>query len=102
MKQVHKRWTAALLGTAALLLILLSHIVLALVLPETVGAGKLLHEVVSALSTAGLTMADLKKSMPAESVRMAIAFVIAVPIACIYPFFQKYFISGLTVGAVKG
>ena len=51
---------------------------------------------------AGLTMADLKKSMPAESVRMAIAFVVAVPIACIYPFFQKYFISGLTVGAVKG
>ena len=25
-----------------------------------------------------------------------------VPIACVYPFFQKYFISGLTVGAVKG
>ena len=46
--------------------------------------------------------ADLKKSMPTESVRMAIAFVVAVPIACIYPFFQKYFISGLTVGAVKG
>lgn len=46
--------------------------------------------------------ADLKKSMPQESVRMAIAFVVAVPIACVYPFFQKYFISGLTVGAVKG
>ena len=44
----------------------------------------------------------LKKSMPQESVRMAIAFVVAVPIACVYPFFQKYFISGLTVGAVKG
>lgn len=52
--------------------------------------------------TAGLTVADLKKNMPSESVRMAIAFVVAVPIACIYPFFQKYFISGLTVGAVKG
>ncbi|MGN1025884.1 MAG: carbohydrate ABC transporter permease [Faecousia sp.] len=52
--------------------------------------------------TAGLTSADLKKSMPQESVRMAIAFVVAVPIACVYPFFQKYFISGLTVGAVKG
>ena len=25
-----------------------------------------------------------------------------VPIACSYPFFQKYFISGLTIGAVKG
>ncbi len=45
---------------------------------------------------------DLAKNMPQESVRMAIAFVVAVPIACIYPFFQKYFISGLTVGAVKG
>ena len=48
------------------------------------------------------TASDLKKSMPQESVRMAIAFVVAVPIACVYPFFQKYFISGLTVGAVKG
>ena len=52
--------------------------------------------------TAGLSQADMIKSMPQESVRMAIAFVVAVPIACIYPFFQKYFISGLTVGAVKG
>ena len=53
--------------------------------------------------TAMLTSASaLKKSMPQESVRMAIAFVVAVPIACVYPFFQKYFISGLTVGAVKG
>ncbi len=52
--------------------------------------------------SAGLTAADLKSAMPQESVRMAIAFVVAVPIACIYPFFQKYFISGLTVGAVKG
>ena len=53
--------------------------------------------------TAMLTSsAELKKNMPQESVRMAIAFVVAVPIACVYPFFQKYFISGLTVGAVKG
>ena len=53
--------------------------------------------------TATLTSSsDLKRNMPQESVRMAIAFVVAVPIACIYPFFQKYFISGLTVGAVKG
>lgn len=53
--------------------------------------------------TASLTSTTaLKKSMPQESVRMAIAFIVAVPIACVYPFFQKYFISGLTVGAVKG
>ena len=52
--------------------------------------------------SAGMTAQDLKNSMPKEGVRMAIAFVVAVPIACIYPFFQKYFISGLTIGAVKG
>lgn len=52
--------------------------------------------------TAGLSLTDYKRSMPTEGVRMAIAVVVAVPIACIYPFFQKYFISGLTIGAVKG
>lgn len=40
--------------------------------------------------------------MPSESMRMAIVVVIVLPIACSYPFFQKYFISGLTIGAVKG
>ena len=52
--------------------------------------------------TAGLSLQQYKTTMPREGVRMAIAILIAVPIACIYPFFQKYFISGLTIGAVKG
>ena len=51
---------------------------------------------------AGLTASDLKKSMPGEGVRMAIAFVVALPICVSYPFFQKYFITGLSVGSVKG
>lgn len=49
----------------------------------------------------GLSLQEYKLSMPTESVRMAIAVVIIVPIACTYPFFQKYFISGLTIGSVK-
>lgn len=48
-----------------------------------------------------LSMQQYKLSMPTESVRMAIALIIIVPIACSYPFFQKYFISGLTIGSVK-
>lgn len=51
---------------------------------------------------AGLSLQQYRNSMPTESVRMAIAIVIVIPIACAYPFFQKYFISGLTIGAVKG
>lgn len=49
----------------------------------------------------GLSLQQYKLSMPTESVRMAIAIVIIVPIACTYPFFQKFFISGLTIGSVK-
>ena len=52
--------------------------------------------------SAGLSLQQYRNSMPSESVRMAIAIVIVIPIACAYPFFQKYFISGLTFGAVKG
>ena len=52
--------------------------------------------------TAGVSLQQYKAEMPSESVRMAIAIVIVIPIACAYPFFQKYFISGLTIGAVKG
>lgn len=50
----------------------------------------------------GVSVAELSKNMPKESARMAIAIVIVLPIAFAYPFFQKYFISGLTIGAVKG
>ncbi len=52
--------------------------------------------------TAGLSLTEYKMQMPSETVRMAIAVVIVIPIACAYPFFQKYFITGLTIGAVKG
>jgi putative aldouronate transport system permease protein len=50
----------------------------------------------------GLTQAQLMANMPKEAARMAIVVVVVLPIACTYPFFQRYFISGLTVGAVKG
>ncbi len=46
--------------------------------------------------------ADNVLNIPGETMRMAIVVVIVVPIACSYPFFQKYFVSGLTIGAVKG
>lgn len=41
-------------------------------------------------------------SLPAETSRMAMALIAAGPIIFAYPFFQKYFVKGLTIGAVKG
>ena len=64
-----------------------------------------LYEVVNKMdalknSVAGqyVTLADI----PTESVKMANAVLATGPIVFLYPFIQKYFISGITVGAVKG
>ena len=42
------------------------------------------------------------QDMPSESIKMATAVVATGPIILVYPFVQKYFVSGMTVGAVKG
>ena len=52
--------------------------------------------------TAGLSLQQYKASTPSESVRMAIATIVGIPIVCAYPFFQQYFISGPTVRPVTG
>lgn len=49
-------------------------------------------------SVSGANMADI----PSTTVRMAIAVVGIIPIIVAYPFFQKYFVKGITMGAVKG
>jgi putative aldouronate transport system permease protein len=47
-------------------------------------------------------MASLDATFPSEPVRMAMAVLAAGPMLIVFPFFQKYFVRGLTVGAVKG
>lgn len=44
---------------------------------------------------------NVTASMPMNSVRMAMAVIGILPLLLIYPFFQKYFVKGLTIGAVK-
>ena len=41
-------------------------------------------------------------TIPAETARMAMAVLVAGPVLFVFPFFQKYFVKGLTVGGVKG
>ncbi|MEZ3515663.1 MAG: carbohydrate ABC transporter permease [Lachnospiraceae bacterium] len=44
---------------------------------------------------------QMKNAVSPLSVRMAITIVATVPIIIVYPFLQKYFVGGMTVGAVK-
>ncbi|WP_127585032.1 carbohydrate ABC transporter permease [Paenibacillus koleovorans] len=42
------------------------------------------------------------KDMPGEPIRMALAVLAGGPMMFIFPFFQRYFVKGLTVGSLKG
>ncbi|WP_062354737.1 carbohydrate ABC transporter permease [Bacillus kwashiorkori] len=44
---------------------------------------------------------SLFKTIPQDAAKMAMVVIATLPIAISYPFFQKYFISGLTIGGVK-
>ena len=44
----------------------------------------------------------MTRGMPSETVRAACVVCSTLPILCLYPFLQKYYIKGMTLGAVKG
>ncbi len=46
-------------------------------------------------------LGQLKNTVSPMSVRMAVTVVATVPILVVYPFLQKYFVGGMTLGAVK-
>ncbi|MCR5769188.1 MAG: carbohydrate ABC transporter permease [Lachnospiraceae bacterium] len=53
-------------------------------------------------SVIGVEASKMLRELPGASLRMALVVFIVVPIAFAYPFFQRYIISGLTIGSVKG
>lgn len=54
---------------------------------------------VADIATVGSAMDNIP---PAETVRMSTIVIATVPILCVYPFLQKYFVKGMLVGSVKG
>lgn len=71
---------------------------------ELYGIQNFLNEVISnavflASKTSGSTMTV---QIPTVAVRMAIAVVAVLPVLIAYPFFQKSFVKGITLGSVKG
>lgn len=53
-------------------------------------------------SANALEYAEMANNAPTNSGRMALTVLVVLPILCAYPFFQKYFVKGLTIGGVKG
>ncbi|GHU59402.1 ABC transporter permease [Spirochaetia bacterium] len=65
-----------------------------------------LREMLLASSTAALqaggNMAEMTANIPTHQLRYATLIIVMLPIMCVYPFLQKYFASGVILGAVKG
>ena len=53
-------------------------------------------------SMIGASGASAISSLPSQTMRMAVVVFIVLPIACAYPFFQRFVVAGLTIGSVKG
>ena len=53
-------------------------------------------------SMIGAAGAEAIRTLPSQTMRMAVVVFIVLPIACAYPFFQRYVVAGLTIGSVKG
>ncbi|AUI71636.1 carbohydrate ABC transporter permease [Companilactobacillus alimentarius] len=58
-------------------------------------------EMLSQNASAGTQFGGSLMAIPKEATRMAMVVIATLPIACSYPFFQKYFVRGLTIGGVK-
>jgi ABC-type glycerol-3-phosphate transport system permease component len=58
------------------------------------------------IRSGGLTfdarMANAATTQTATSVRMTVSVIVILPILMIYPYFQRYFVKGLLIGAIKG
>ena len=44
---------------------------------------------------------DIEKTVTPESLRMTFVMIITLPIVCVYPFLQKYFVKGVMIGSIK-
>jgi len=53
-------------------------------------------------SSSNSNVTSAAAAIPSTAIQMAIAFVAILPIMLIFPFFQKYYTKGLTLGGVKG
>lgn len=53
------------------------------------------------MSESGMAV-DMSAMLTATSVKMTVSMVVVLPILCVYPFFQRFFVNGIMIGSVKG
>ena len=71
------------------------------VLYQYLNEANCLAETLKNMSEMGVQV-DASQLLTPAAVKMTISMVVVIPILCVYPFFQKYFVGGIMIGAVKG
>ena len=61
-----------------------------------------IKSMVETMSAKGQNVDFLKANIQPNGIRVATMLVVILPIVCVYPFLQKYFVTGIMIGAVKG
>ncbi len=61
-----------------------------------------LQVIVRDILTANQQVADPDQAVPTMTLQMASVVIASLPIAAVYPFIQKFYVTGITSGAVKG
>jgi putative aldouronate transport system permease protein len=62
----------------------------------------ILRDIVVGASQRGMVPVELATSTSGTAVQAATLVVAILPILCVYPFLQRYFVKGIMIGAIKG
>ncbi len=73
------------------------------VLYQYINQANSIKALINSGSSTGVNLAaSLAKAQTTTSIRMSVTMLVVTPIICVYPFFQRFFVKGIMVGAVKG
>ncbi|MDR2951760.1 MAG: carbohydrate ABC transporter permease [Treponema sp.] len=72
------------------------------VLYQYLSQAQSLASMVNAASGLGLSEAMMANMQTATSVRMTVTIIVVTPVILVYPMFQRFFVKGIMIGAVKG